>query len=299
MGAASVASNVKLAAIVGAAAGAAAALLLIFGVYGVYRLYTARRVAVAPADERASGGGLREAIQGKGQGSEAAADLVTDASRKVSKEKRVVKPREVPLKGSTSPRQNPETLPKPAVEMAASSASQPVAASHVAPEVAPSAPVITAAGLRRRKSSGSDGNSDVKVPSVSLAPLRQGGRPAPDPTELLIGLHQQSPRETEKSPKSPPVLQQGGSPHALGGSSYAPAGSPYAQGKEQGGAMKGGLASKPTFKQSDLFSQKLSEMESTVARKREAEPETVQRKGGSGKALAVDEDQMSQLVRGK
>jgi hypothetical protein len=291
VGAASVASNVKLAAIIGAAAGAAAALLLIFGVYGFYRLYTARRVAVAP-QESASGGGLREP---KGQGSEAAAALVTEPSKKV--EKPVLKPPEVPPKGSMSPRQNPETLPKPTAEVAAS---QPVAASHVAPEVAPSAPVMTAAGLRRRKSSGSDGSSDVRVPSgpsVSLAPQRQGGRPAPDPMELLIGLHQQSPREIEKSPKSPPVLQQGESPHALGGSSYAPGGSPYIQGKEQGGAMKGGLASKPTFKQSDLFSQKLSEMESTVARKREAEPERVQRKGG--KALAVDEDQMSQLVRGK
>jgi hypothetical protein len=298
VGAALVASNVKLAAIVGAAAGAAAALLLIFGGYGVYRLYTARRVAVAPTDEGASGRGLREPIKGKGQGSEAAAALVpnSDLRKKVSKP--VFNRPEVPLKGNTSPLQNPESLSKPATGLPASSAPQPVTASHVAPEVA----VITAAGLRRRKSSGTDGSSDVKVPSgpsVSLAPLRQGGRPAPDPTELLIGLHQQSPRELERSPKSPPVLQQGGSPHVLGGSSYAPGGSPYAQGKEQGGAVKGGLASKPTFKQSDLFSQKLSEMESTVARKREAEPETVQRKGGSGKALAVDEDQMSQLVRGK
>lgn len=273
---ASVVANSKLAAIIGGVVGAAAAFLLILGVYGFYRMYTARRVAVAPAEppNPPPGDGARAREK-----SAEAQPVEKGPSVPVPAPKPAV-PAESP-RGKVTPREEPKPVtPRPVIAAATSS--------HVSADVTPpAAPIVAAAAARTKKSSDTK-PADVTAASGRtspyLAPLvRRGGKPAPDPTELLVTVQQQkldSPRGGEQTPKSPPTLEPGGS---------SPTGTP----------TKPGLAAKPTFKQSDKFSEKLSEMDRTISKKKEAEAESggAQRKAGTVKG--VQEDQMSQLVRGK
>ncbi|GAQ89759.1 hypothetical protein KFL_005590010 [Klebsormidium nitens] len=286
---ASVVANSKLAAIIGGVVGAAAAFLLILGVYGFYRMYTARRVAVAPLEPPnpppADGASAQEKPA-------EAQPAVKGSSDPVPAPKPAVPP-ESP-RGKLTPREEPKpSSPRPASETPVIGAAT---SSHVSADVTrPAAAVVAAAAARPKKS------SDTKAADVTaasgrtspyLAPLvRRGGKPAPDPTELLVTVQQQkldSPRGGEQTPKSPPTLE----PESISSA-------PLVREVPTGTPAKPGLAPKPTFKQSDKFSEKLSEMDRTISRKKEAEAESgaAQRKGGSAKG--VQEDQMSQLVRGK